>query len=571
MGILFRVSALLVLSVGTLHCANKKSYEAKTAPVSEKELGLIVQTTPEQLDQLVATQPQTTVRALNIKHGLYEINNVSQEAAQAISSKPVYKNRFIEGLQSLKKPTLSMKSLALNTSADASAAIETCVESETAPELKVSISYNPETLSVTLGEEISITADAVTNSTVGGEVRFMWDMLAPGFSQQSIATGISKQQTLTPDSMGIYRFLVVAQGADLSCSHVVIPLFVTKNPELSTAAPALSKNLNSSGAPTTSPFKHLDIIQAKSAWSLSQGEGIVVAVIDSGVNYNHPMMRNNIFENTSESVNSTDSDNNGFVDDTMGWDFINNDRFPFDDEGHGSHVAGLVASPVFGVAPKAKILAVKGLNAAGGSDVATVVASIFYAVDSGAHVINASLGFQNLSEAPQPLIDAMAYAQSKNVVFLAAAGNGDETGRGYDIKVKPIYPASFTFDNLIVVASTAQQTITSYSNFNSELVHIAAPGGNGEELMVSLTAENPANAPLVGQAGTSMACPVTAGVVALMLSHNHYLRASEVRDILMETGDDLDSLNGITASGRQVNALKAMQFVLDLQPALATM
>lgn len=151
---------------------------------------------------------------------------------------------------------------------------------------------------------------------------------------------------------------------------------------------------------------------------------------------------------------------------------------------------------------------------------------------------------------------------------MAAAGNGDENGVGLDIKLRPTYPAAFTLDNVITVAATALNQITSYSNFNSELVHVAAPGGNEQEFVVSLSTTNPANSPLAGQAGTSMACPVTAGVVALMLSADQTnMSLSQIRQILMDTGDDLPSLAGKTISGKQVNAARAVQAVLDLQPA----
>lgn len=570
MGNLFRVSALLMISVSTLHCANQKSYELKTAPVSEQELGLIVQTNTAQLDQIVTTNPQATVRVLNAQHGLYEVNHISWDTAQAISSRPVYKNTFVKGLSSTQKSDLSLERLALNTTEEAITAMRTCMNSNNIPELQVSISYNPETLTINLGEEVSISALATAHAEVGGDVRFMWDMLSPGLSEQKITTGITNRQTIKPDSVGLYRFLVVAQGADLSCTHRIIPLLVTANPELSQNTVAKFSQ-NPTNTPPLSLFKHLDAIQAQEAWSLGKGEHIVVAVIDSGVNYNHPLLRNNMVVKSSEEINGQDSDNNGFIDDTIGWDFINNDRFPYDDDGHGSHVSGLIASPVFGVAPKAKILAVKALNAAGSSDIGTVVSAIYYAVDNGAKIINASLGFQSMETAPQPLLDAVAYAQSKDVIFLAAAGNGDETGRGYDITQRPVYPASITLDNVITVAATAQGTITSYSNYSTDFVHIAAPGGNGAEPVVSLTTQNASQSQLIGQSGTSMACPITVGVVALMLSQNHFLTPSEVRQILMDTGDDLTSLNGKIISGRQVNALKAVQTALDLQPALATM
>lgn len=574
--------------MGTLHCAKSRTYGTKAAPSSTNELGLIVQTTPNQIDTLVEKHPQVTVRALSAHRGIFELGNISVSAAQSISSAPVYKNEFVQGIKKSQAKKLTLQNLAKNTSADAVAALQTCVPSPTAPTMEVDISYNPQTLMIEIGEEVTISAKGISNLqlvapatqeatdvtkrelaseptttvTPKEDVRILWDILPPGFSQQAFATGIGASQKFKPDSVGLYQIAVVAQDKDLSCSITVVPLLVTANPEVMAQAPSLSRPED------LSLFTHLGYVHAKEAWAKATGKDIVVAVLDSGVNYNHMGIRQNIAIKTSETVNGNDDDGNGLADDNVGWDFISNDRFPFDDDGHGSHVAGLIASPVLGVAPEAKILPVKVLNAAGASDVGTVVAGIYYAVDSGAHIINASLGFEGVATIPMPLFAAVQYAQSKNVIFMAAAGNGDENGIGFDIKVRPTYPAAFNLDNMISVAATALNEITSYSNFNSELVHVAAPGGNEKEFVVSLSTDNPANSPLAGQAGTSMACPVTAGVVALMLSADRTgLNPSDIRQILMDTGDDLPTLGGKTASGRQVNAAKALQAVLDLQLA----
>lgn len=598
MGRLLNVTAILVIATSSLHCAKNKNYGTKAAPSSTTELGLIVQTTPSQIDALVEKNPQVTVRAISAHRGIFELGNISVSAAQSISAQPVYKNEFIQGIKKSKVKKLSLTNLAKNTSPDAVAALNTCFPSPTAPKMEVDISYSPQTLTVELGEEVTISAKGISNlpvietaptetpsestdpnevlnikQDVAGEaapvelpkkedVRILWDILPPGFSQQAFANGIGTSQTFKPDSVGLYRIAVVAQDKDLSCSMTVIPLLVTSNPEVSTTVPALTHPAD------LSLFTHLGYVQAKEAWTKTSGKDILVAVLDSGVNYNHLGIRQNIAVKANEVIDGNDDDGNGFADDNVGWDFIANDRFPFDDDGHGSHVAGLIASPVLGVAPEAKILPVKVLNAAGSSDVGTVVAGIYYAVDSGARIINASLGFEGVGAVPQPLLAAVAYARSKNVIFMAAAGNGDENGVGLDIKLRPTYPAAFTLDNVITVAATALNQITSYSNFNSELVHVAAPGGNEQEFVVSLSTTNPANSPLAGQAGTSMACPVTAGVVALMLSADQTnMSLSQIRQILMDTGDDLPSLAGKTISGKQVNAARAVQAVLDLQPA----
>jgi subtilisin family serine protease len=564
MGKLSTIVVAISVSLGTLHCTKKGSYAPKPAPTSEQALGLIVKTTESQLEELTKSYPSTEVRALSVKNGIYEVSYAPVAAVQNISSRPVYKNKFVQGLAKSEMPkTISLQNLAKNTSDDALDAINTCMDSPTAPGLDVDITFDVQTLTIELGEEVSLTALGTANETVGGDVRFMWDLLPPGFSQQSFTSGISGKQTFTPDSPGLYQIAVVAQGADLSCKLIVVPLFVTTNPEIS--SPVVVPTIDQT------PFTHLGYVHAAEAWPLSKGTDVVVAILDTGVNYNHVGIRNNIIIKSSELLNDTDDDGNGFPDDTIGWDFVGGDRFPFDDQGHGSHVSGLVASPLNGLAPEAKILPVKVLNAGGGSDIATVVAGIYYAVDSGAQIINASLGFEDLPEVPQPMLDAIIYAREKNVLFLAAAGNGGAAGIGFDIKARPTYPASFQLDNLITVAATALNEITSYSNFSEELVHVAAPGGNEKEFVFSLATLNPANSPFAGQAGTSMATPVTVGVIALMLSANPQLSPLDVRNILMDTGTDLPSLKGKTASGRQVNAKEAVQRSLDLKLAASIM
>lgn len=557
-----KIIVSVVLSLSTLHCANRKTYPMKQAPTSEKELGLIVKTTSDQLDTLVANNPSVDVRTLSVQNGIYELNNISFEQAQEISSRPVYKNIFIQTVQKNNLQMNPFTRIAKNTSPDAEMALNSCLETAQSPKITVNTNINEQTATLTLGENILLTANATAHPLVGGKVRILWDILPPEFSSLKITQGITKEQKITPDAVGYYRFLAVAQGADLSCSFTIVHLLVTANPEISNTIPNIQK------AKDLSPFSFLKDVNAVAAWKLSLGKNITVAVLDSGVHYNHVGIRKNIKINRREKLDSKDSDNNGFIDDTIGWDFYNNDRFPFDDLGHGTHVAGLIASPYMGIAPQAKILPVKVLNAAGSSDLATIVAGIYYAADSGARIINASLGFDSLPEIPQPLLDAIEDIQSKNIIFVAAAGNGDQSGIGFDIKKRPVYPASFALDNLISVAATAQNEITSYSNFNNELVHLAAPGGNPQQLMMSLTTLNPNNFPLIGQFGTSMASPVVTGIAALMLSASTTpMDIKRIRQILMETGTELPTLKDKVISNKQVDAQKAVQAVLDLKPA----
>jgi subtilisin family serine protease len=170
---------------------------------------------------------------------------------------------------------------------------------------------------------------------------------------------------------------------------------------------------------------------------------------------------------------------------------------------------------------------------------------------------------------PPALVKAMEYAKEKNVLFLAAAGNGDaQTGVGFDIKVRPSFPASIDMENTICVAATSLGEITSYSNFSEELVHVAAPGGDQRQFVVSLAKQNPMGMPFAAQAGTSMATPIVSGVAALMLSANPSLTPKDIKALLIQTGDGLPTLKNKTVNGKIVNVQQAVQAALDFQPVL---
>ena len=222
------------------------------------------------------------------------------------------------------------------------------------------------------------------------------------------------------------------------------------------------------------------------------------------------------------------------------YDFGLDDAFPYDDYGHGTHVAGIAASHVLGAARKAKILATK-FGAGFGFDIASVVGAVKYSVDSGAKVLNMSFGWQ---EDYEVMYEAIAYAKDKNVLVVAASGND---GLSND-KVSS-YPCNYELDNVISVASSNEKNeLTSYSNFGKK-VHIAAPGGSRDKMIVSASKSNPKNNLLIGMMGTSMASPLVAGVAAQVWSANPNLKASQVKQILLETGTVSESLKPLLVSG----------------------
>jgi subtilisin family serine protease len=219
-------------------------------------------------------------------------------------------------------------------------------------------------------------------------------------------------------------------------------------------------------------------IHAQAAWDVTKGSNnIIIAVVDTGVAYDHPDLSGNIWVNTAElnGLPGIDDDQNGYKDDVYGWDFINNDGHPVDYDQHGTHVAGIVAARgnngigVSGVMWSAQIMPVRFLGITGSGDVARGAEAITYAVDNGARIINASWGGYDYSAT---LYNAIDYARQKNVLVVAAAGN-EENNNDAD----PFYPASFNLANIIsVAASDRNDSLAFFSNYGAASVHLAAPG-----------------------------------------------------------------------------------------------
>lgn len=319
-------------------------------------------------------------------------------------------------------------------------------------------------------------------------------------------------------------------------------------------------------------FPHLDQIEALSD-TIYQGREVVIAIVDTGVYYNHPHLSQNILTNTADqhgdNSNNIDDDANGYVDDYVGWDFYNGDAYPIDDNGHGSHVAGLAASSYMGVAPQAKILPIKVLSANGSGDLGTITAGILYAIDRGAHIVNLSLGGSGATEITsevRQLINTVQIAKDRNTLIIAAAGNGGTDGYGDCNDDSPIYPANVQEDNVISVASVdSYNQLTSYSNFGGATVHVAAPGGDrytgGLNSVAIPYCNGPcamSNVPYTANMGTSMATPIVSGLAAVMMSKNKNLSYQEIKSTIMQTSSPQTSLNGLVQSGGVINLKEAM-------------
>jgi serine protease len=302
----------------------------------------------------------------------------------------------------------------------------------------------------------------------------------------------------------------------------------------------------------------LNAIGASTAWNYTTGsKQIVVAVIDTGVNYNHADLAANIWKNTDEVAgNGADDDGNGYIDDYFGYNFNASSSNPMDDHGHGSHVAGTIGAVgnngtgVTGVNWNVQIMSLKFMSASGSGYTSHAVSAIYYAVNNGAKVINNSWGGGSYDAA---LANAIQYARSRGVIVVNAAGNS-----GVNVDTSPYYPASINYDNVLTVAATDQNNnLASFSNYGANTVDIAAPG-----VSILSTYHNGGYATM---SGTSMAAPHVAGAAALIWSLNPTWTYSQVISALVANTNASASLNGKVAAG-VLNIAKAAQVSQPTNP-----
>ncbi len=301
-------------------------------------------------------------------------------------------------------------------------------------------------------------------------------------------------------------------------------------------------------------------IKAIQAWDLHTGnQNIVVAVIDSGVDYTHPDLADNMWRNSNEIPdNGIDDDSNGYIDDYYGYDFANNDGDPMDDYGHGTHVAGTIAAKgnnalgVAGVAWQAKIMAIKFLNRNGRGTIADAIDAVLYANQMNARLSNNSWGGIGFSLA---LKNAIALADEAGVLFVAAAGN---SARNTDISSS--YPAAYDLPNIIAVAATDDNdNRASFSNYGSVSIDLGAPG-----VQILSTVPKTGNfccsdsSGYMYLRGTSMASPHVAGAAVLMFSAFPQMNHIQVKERLLNSVDEVPALAGITVTGGRLNIARAM-------------
>lgn len=295
-------------------------------------------------------------------------------------------------------------------------------------------------------------------------------------------------------------------------------------------------------------------INALDAWAKTKGsEKVVIAVLDSGVDYTHPDLVHNMWVRPASMAAYAD-EQLGTIDDEYGYNAVENSGDPMDDNGHGTHCAGIIGAEgdnnegIAGVNWKVEIMPLKFMSAGGFGTTKDAIEAINYVVERkkagvNVRVISASWGSTMYSRA---LKDAIARAGDEGILFIAAAGNSSVNNDR-----SPHYPSSYDLPNVVSVAALDRRDeLASFSNFGLKTVHVAAPGSEILSTWLGSKYEE--------HSGTSMATPVVSGVAALVLAVDPDLSVKELRERLLRSSDHLDSLKGKVASGGRINAARAV-------------
>lgn len=291
-------------------------------------------------------------------------------------------------------------------------------------------------------------------------------------------------------------------------------------------------------------------INASSAWKITKGSSsVIVAVIDTGIDYNHEDLMENIWINEKEiPENGIDDDANGYVDDYLGWDFFAGKNDPMDDNGHGTGMAGAIAAVgnnkrgIAGVAWKTKIMALKTFSVNGGGSSDKLAAAVKYAADNGAKIINAS--WTSKITADPILESAIDYAYAKGVLIVVAAGNGNEDANLY---------APANMKNVLAVGSVDKKDKKAgFSNWG-EKVNITAPG-----VGIKTTGKNNE---YQTASGTSISTAYVSAAAALLFSYDSGISSEEIKGIFQKTAQKTKNSKGKYNPGAgRLDVLRALKY-----------
>nr|HPI39232.1 S8 family peptidase [Pseudobdellovibrionaceae bacterium] len=302
---------------------------------------------------------------------------------------------------------------------------------------------------------------------------------------------------------------------------------------------------------------HQNHINIESAWDLTTGSSkIIVAIVDSGVDYKNPELKENLWTNKMEAAGlpGVDDDENGYIDDIYGYDFVNDDGDPMDDHSHGTHLASIIGAKgnngigMAGIAWNVRLMPVKVLDASNSQNNLEIVErGIRYAVDNGAQIINASFAFTfDDDEMDRKLQSAIQYAEDRNVLVIAGSGNDGE-----DIDSFKMIPAAFENSNILTVtASDESGWRIDFANIGVKSVDLAAPGRKIWGLLPKLGSRF--------WGGTSQATAITTGVAALVLSKYPQLKPSEVRSRIMNSVKKSSKFKGDSITEGLLDAYQAL-------------
>jgi len=336
-------------------------------------------------------------------------------------------------------------------------------------------------------------------------------------------------------------------------------------------------------------------INAPEAWDIATGSpSVKVAVIDTGIDWKHPDLIDNIWQNLGEDldgdgrviewngstwifdpddINDTDDDGNGYADDFIGWNFVDNTKHVLDANGHGTHVAGIIGATgnnntgISGVTWEVQLVPLRVFAGTNGST-SNVIAAIAYAVQMGIPISNNSYEHLNYFTYSMALRDALQAAEDNGHLFIAAAGNNST-----DIDQNPNYPASFNnnnihdFDNVISVAAiNRHDALWANSNYGASSVSIAAPGDSILSTYLSTgIGTNPASAYRY-LSGTSMATPHVTGACALLMETYPDKSYSDIKDAILNTATVTPTLTGKCTTDGRLNLYEAMNYLATLPP-----